>query len=75
MENVKQEKDAKIIFNPVIARHLLKSGCTMCDIKPAKDNPVKTVFVFEYNDKFKVEFDRINKEIAASREAQKDDSL
>lgn len=60
-----EEKTTKIIRNSGVARHLLKAGCTMVDIKPAKEDPTKTksVFVFLIDDKFNASMEKItNKE-------------
>lgn len=46
------DKKYKAIFTPYVARKLLKMGNTIVDIKPMKENPDKTIFVFEVNDKF-----------------------
>lgn len=68
MENNKNmNKEAKLIFNAGTARSLLKAGCTMIDIKQSRENADKTIFVFKVDEKFKAEFERINKEIAAAR--------
>lgn len=68
MENNKNmNKEAKLIFNAGTARSLLKAGCTMIDIKQSRENADKTIFVFKIDEKFKTEFERINKEIAAAR--------
>lgn len=68
MENNKRmNKEAKLIFNAGTARSLLKSGCTMIDIKQSRENADKTIFVFNVDEKFKTEFERINKEIAAAK--------
>ena len=72
MENNRQtEKACKLVFNPGCARALLRSGCTICDIKQSRENPDKTIFAFVNDEHFKIEFERINKEIAAARVAQK----
>ena len=42
----------KLIFNSGIARKLIQLGNKVIDIKPQKENPNKTTFVFEYTDKF-----------------------
>lgn len=65
MENNK--KEAKLIFNAGTARSLLKSGCTMIDIKQSRENADKTIFVFKIDEVFQREFERINKEIAAAK--------
>ena len=69
MEN--RKKEAKLIFNAGAARSLLKAGCTMIDVKPDRENPVKSVFVFKADDHFWTEFERINKEIAEAKTAEK----
>ncbi|MCR2042620.1 hypothetical protein [Anaerosalibacter massiliensis] len=35
------------VFEPAIARKLLKEGYTIVDIKPDKFNKIKTLFVFK----------------------------
>ena len=66
-----RKKEAKLIFNAGTARSLLKAGCTMIDVKPDRENPVKSVFVFKADDQFWKEFERINKEIAEAKIAEK----
>ena len=68
MEN--RKKEAKLIFNAGAARSLLKSGCTMIDVKPDRENPVKSVFVFKADEHFWTEFERINKEISEAKAAE-----
>lgn len=46
-----QQKEYQCIVTAVLARHLLKQGFTIVDIKPQKENPDKTVFVFSNSDK------------------------
>jgi hypothetical protein len=41
------KKDAKIIFSPQLANYLLQSGFTLIKLKPKKDNPNESVFVFK----------------------------
>lgn len=43
----------KSIFTPRIARYLLKNGNIIKDIKMDKNNPDKTIFVFELTEKLK----------------------
>lgn len=45
-----KEKDSILIFNPKMARDLLKKGYIIIDIKPFKDDKDKTIFVFERNE-------------------------
>lgn len=73
MENNKSfVKEAKLIFNAGTCRSLLKAGCTIIDVKPDRENPIKSVFVFKVDDHFLKEFERINKEIAAAKAAQEE---
>ena len=67
MENMKKVKDAKLIFNAGTCRSLLKAGCQIIDVKPDRENPDKTVFVFKNDALFQQEFERINKEIAEAK--------
>lgn len=67
MENNK--KEARLVFNMGVARALFKAGCTAIDCKPDRTNPDKTVLVFKNDELFQEEFERINREIAAAREA------
>ena len=46
------DKQFKGIFNPAIARGLLKMNHPIVDIKSMKENPEKTIFFFEYNEQF-----------------------
>ena len=66
MENV---KEARLVFNCGVTRALLKAGCTIVDVKPDRTNPDKSVFVFKNDELFREEFERINREILASRDA------
>ena len=43
----------KSIFTAGVARHLLKLGNPICDIKADKKNKDKTIFIFEETEKFK----------------------
>lgn len=67
MDNNK--KEARLVFNPGCARALLRAGCTICDIKQSRENADKSIFVFKNDDLFRSEFERINREISAAREA------
>lgn len=47
-ENIlKDNLDSKIVFRAYIARRLLKMGNTIVDIKPDRNNALRTLFVFE----------------------------
>jgi len=45
----------KSIFEPRIARYLLKNGNQIYDIKPNKNNIDKTIFIFELTEKLKLD--------------------
>ena len=58
------EKNSKIVFNPSVARKLLKIyNCHLIDIKPSKANSAASVFVFEKDDNF----DKAMQEISAKK--------
>ena len=63
------KKEARLVFNMGVGRALLKSGCTVIDVKPDRTNSDKTVLVFKNDEVFEREFLRINKEIAAAKAA------
>ena len=62
-------KTSKLVFDAKIARALCKQGFYIIDIKPLKDNPEKTVFVFANTDEFKAAFDILIQEAKAKKEA------
>lgn len=61
MENLK--KEYKLVFNAGVTRKLLKAGATIVDVKPDKENPVKSVFVFKRDETFEKAFATINDEL------------
>lgn len=69
---INKNKEAKLIFNAGTCRALLKAGCTIIDVKPDRENPIKSVFVFKNDEHFQVEFERINREIAAAKAASQE---
>lgn len=62
-----EEKKAKLIFNAGLSRALLKRGAKIIDIKPNRDNPAKSVFVFECDDVFESVFQELNNQIKNSK--------
>lgn len=64
------KRQYKVIKNARDARYLLKKGHTIIDIKPKKENPVETVFVFLADDSFYKDFDKISVD---SEEEKKND--
>ena len=73
MEN--RKKETKLVFNYGVTRKLLAAGCTICDIKPDRENQVtgkdRCIHVFKNDELFQREFERINQEIAASKATEK----
>lgn len=55
-----EEKQYKIIFNAGVARNLLKMGCQIADIKADRNNPDKSLFIFERTAEFEKSFAEIN---------------
>lgn len=46
----------KSIFKPGVARHLIKMGNPVYDIKPKKENPDASIFLFAETEKFQKDF-------------------
>ena len=71
MEN--KIKETRLVFNYGVTRKLLAAGCVVVDIKPDRENQVtgkdKCIHVFKNDELFQTEFERINREIAAAKEA------
>lgn len=42
-----ENKESILIFNVKKARHLIRNGFTVIDIKPHRENKDKTIFVFK----------------------------
>lgn len=70
MENKNIKKEYKLVFNQGVVRRMLRMGVTIHDIKPDKENPDKTVFVFKRTPEFEAAFEKINSEIAEFKTAQ-----
>lgn len=64
-DKINIQKEAKLIFNMGVARKLLQAGCIAIDCKPDRTNKDKTVIVFRNDEKFKIEFAKINDELKA----------
>ena len=45
-ERKSMPNEVKLIFTAKLARYLLKQGYRIIDMKPNKDNPDRTVFIF-----------------------------
>jgi hypothetical protein len=91
MKENKNIKKSQLVFDPKVARKLLKmSGepkfCPYCaaslengcechkniviDIKANRENAEKSIFVFDNNESFRSDFDRLMDEIKASKEIE-----
>jgi len=55
------DRKFKSIFNAGVARNLLRKGNPIFDIKADKQNPDKTIFLFEITDKFERDVASTNK--------------
>lgn len=66
-ENNTQDLNSKIVFRAYIARRLLKMGNSVIDIKPDRNNAMRTLFVFENTDKFKKDFATVLNDIDDER--------
>lgn len=53
--------ETKLVFTPYVARQLLRMGNPIVDIKPCKEDKLKTIFVFEVTEKFKRDFEIASK--------------
>lgn len=53
--------NCKIIYNPAIARQLLKIGNPIVDLKPSKENCRESYFVFECTEKLLDDLTEISK--------------
>ncbi len=58
----------KSVFKPGVARRLLHMGYQIHDIKPKKENPDATIFLFESTDKFLADFKKITEADAEKKE-------
>ena len=59
--------NSKLVFSPMIARHLLKMGNQIIDIKGDKNDQKRTVFVFKKDDKFNTDFSTVLNDLADER--------
>ena len=61
-------QDGRIIRKAQLARNLLHKGNTIIDIKPSRDMPGASVFVFANTEKLKSDMDELMAEYAANKE-------
>lgn len=56
MTEVNSTVKCKSVFKPGVARHLIKMGNPVYDIKPKKENPDASIFLFVETEKFQKDF-------------------
>lgn len=59
INKTENKKTSKIVFDAKTARKLCKQGFCIIDIKPMKNEPDKTVFVFANTEEFQKAFNEI----------------
>lgn len=70
MNNKKDTRKSRLVFDAKMARKLLKHGFVVIDIKPNRENTDKTIFVFENTDEFKAALEKLMDELKAKKEAE-----
>ena len=56
---MKKNKDivkSKLCFNPIVARECIHEGCEVCDTKPYRDDPERSILVFKDDELFRKVF-------------------
>lgn len=63
VENDEEVYDGPVflVFNPAMARPLIKKGFALADIKPNKNNRSQVVFVFKDSLEFRNAYGKVNK--------------
>lgn len=56
------KKECISVFKPEVARKLLKLQYRIIDIKPFKENPSKTFFIFKNEGDFEVDLQKLTSE-------------
>lgn len=70
MNDKKDTRKSRLVFDAKMARKLLKQGFVVIDIKPNRENTDKTIFVFENTDEFKVALEKLMDELKAKKEVE-----
>lgn len=70
MNNKKDTRKSRLVFDAKMARKLLKQGFVVIDIKPNRENTDKTIFVFENTDEFKIALEKLMDELKAKKEVE-----
>ena len=61
-----EQTKCKSIFSPKLARALLKEGYTIKDIKPSRESPDRTIFLFEATPLFLKRLEELSKKSSAT---------
>lgn len=72
MNDKKDTRKSRLIFDARIARKLLKQGFVVIDIKPNRENIDKSIFVFDNTDEFKMALEKLMDEFKAKKEAEQE---
>lgn len=72
MNDKKDIRKSRLIFDARIARKLLKQGFVVIDIKPNRENTDKSIFVFNNTDEFKMALEKLMDEFKAKKEAEQE---
>lgn len=72
MNDKKDTRKSRLIFDAKIARKLLKMGYVVIDIKPNRENTEKTIFVFENTDEFKNTLSQVMDEMKTKAEVKRE---
>lgn len=70
MEN--KNVKSKLCFDPRIARKCIHAGCKVCDIKPYRDDPNRTVIVFEVDELFEKTYNALVEEFKKKDEPKQE---
>lgn len=70
MNDKKDTRKSRLVFDAKMARKLLKQGFVVIDIKPNRENTDKTIFVFENTDEFKIVLEKLMDELKAKKEVE-----
>lgn len=70
MNDKKDTRKSRLVFDAKMARKLLKQGFVVIDIKPNRENTDKTIFVFENTDEFKAALEKLMDELKAKKESE-----
>lgn len=69
MNDKKDIRKSRLVFDAKMARKLLKQGFVVIDIKPNRENTDKTIFAFENTEEFKVALENLMEELKAKKES------